>query len=239
MATGFISALTFGFWAGFRLIKNLFKPEMSPAISNAFAHMNEQGKLTIENKDVNNIENGLQIGFTIEEMTNRVQGLLNGIGLKNCFAPIIYVVAHGSSSANNPHHGAHDCGACSGRPGSVNSRVFSAMANHVEVRKLLKERGIDIPITTQFIGALHDTAADEIEYYDVAILNSENRIAHQKNKETFEHALDLNAKERSRRFASINTKAPIKEIRKAIKDRSVSLFEPRPELGHGTILYVL
>lgn len=234
IATGFISALTFGFWAGYRLIKNLFKPQMSPAISNAFAHMNEQGKLTIENKNVNDVENGLQIGFTIEEMTIRVEALLKGIGLIHDFAPIIYVVAHGSSSANNPHHGAHDCGACSGRPGSVNGRVFASMANHHEVRKLLKERGIDIPSSTQFVGALHDTAADEIEFYDVAVLNNENKSNHQKYKETFEHALDLNAKERSRRFASINTKAPIKEIRKAIKDRSVSLFEPRPELGHGT-----
>ena len=46
--------------------------------------------------------------------------------------------------------------------------------------------------------------------------------------------MDLNAKERSRRFASINTKQDIKKVRKAILDRSVSLFEPRPELGHGT-----
>lgn len=234
IATGYLSALTFGFWAGYRLIKNLFKPTMSPAISNAFAHMNEQGKLTIENTDIHNIENGLQIGFTINEMASRVQALLNGIGLIKEFAPIIYIVAHGSSSANNPHHGAHDCGACSGRPGSVNARVFAAMANHVEVRKILYDKGIEIPSTTQFVGALHDTAADEIEFYDVAILNIENKQAHLTHKESFERALDLNAKERSRRFASINTKAPIKEIRKAIKQRSVSLFEPRPELGHGT-----
>ncbi len=234
ISSGFLSALTFGFWAGYRLIKNLFKPEMSPAISNAFAHMNEQGKLTIENKNINDTENGLQIGFTIEEMTNRVEALLNGIGLLNHFANLIYVVAHGSSSANNPHHGAHDCGACSGRPGSVNSRVFAAMANHAEVRKQLTQRGILIPSTTQFVGALHDTAADEIEYYDVTVLNETNRIAHQKNRQTFEDALDLNAKERSRRFASINTKSELKKIRKAIKERSVSLFEPRPELGHGT-----
>ncbi len=234
IASGFISALTFGFWAGYRLVKNLFQPKMSPAISNAFAHMNEQGKLTIHNKNINDRENGLQIGFTIEEMTNRVEGLLHGIGLLDNFASIIYVVAHGSSSANNPHHGAHDCGACSGRPGSVNSRVFSSMANDAEVRKLLKIRGIDIPVSTQFVGALHDTAADEIEYYDLAILNEINAKKHIHNKLTFENALDLNAKERSRRFASINTKAEIKKIRKAIKDRSVSLFEPRPELGHGT-----
>jgi hypothetical protein len=232
--TGFLSALTFGFWAGFRLIQNLFKPQMSPAISNAFAHMNEQGKLTIENKSITDIENGLQIGFTIEEMALRVEALLNGIGLTKNFSPIIYVVAHGSSSANNPHHGAHDCGACSGRPGSVNSRVFSSMANHIEVRKLLKQKGIDIPESTQFVGALHDTAADEIEYYDTELLHTENAKSHKIHVQTFENALDLNAKERSRRFASIDTKMDIKKIRKAIKERSVSLFEPRPELGHGT-----
>ena len=234
LATGYLSALTFGFWAAFRLVKNLFSPEMSPAISNAFAHMNEQGKLTIENQNINDAENGLQIGFTTTEMTNRVQGLLNGIGLIDNFAPIIYIVAHGSSSANNPHHGAHDCGACSGRPGSVNARVFAAMANHEEVRKNLKIKGIDIPSSTQFVGALHDTAADEIAYYDTNILYETNAKAHQRNKITFENALDLNAKERSRRFASIDTKASLKKIRKAIKQRSVSLFEPRPELGHGT-----
>ena len=82
LITGFLSALTFGFWAGFRLMKNLFKPQMSPAISNAFAHMSPQGKLTIENKNLEDRENNLQIGFTIPEMAARVEALLNGIGLK-------------------------------------------------------------------------------------------------------------------------------------------------------------
>ncbi|MBP8034593.1 MAG: DUF2309 domain-containing protein, partial [Bacteroidia bacterium] len=232
--TGFLSAISLGFLAGLRLIQNLWSPKMSPAISNAFAHMNMQGQLTIENKDLKDIENGLQVGFTVEEMATRVASLLNGIALTKNFAPIVYVVAHGSSSANNPHHGAHDCGACSGRPGSVNARVFAAMANHNQVRSILKLQGIDIPIETQFIGALHDTAADEMEYYDLSILNEKNIIQHKKNKQIFESALDLNAKERSRRFASINTKQNIKKIRLAIKQRSVSLFEPRPELGHGT-----
>ena len=59
LITGFFSAFTFGFWAGIRLIQNLFKPKMSPAISNAFAHMNEQGKLTIENKDIKLFERQL------------------------------------------------------------------------------------------------------------------------------------------------------------------------------------
>jgi len=231
---GYLITLTLGFWAVIRLMLNLFKPKMSPAISNAFTHMTKDSQLTIENKNTEDKENGLQIGFTVEEMTNRVEGLLRGVGLLKEFAPIIYVIAHGSSSANNPHHGAHDCGACSGRPGSVNSRVFSFMANHPKVRELLKQRGIDIPAGTQFVGALHDTAADQIEYYDEAKLNADNQQRNQKNKALFENALDLNAKERSRRFSSINTKMSLKKVRKEILDRSVSLFEPRPELGHGT-----
>ncbi len=232
--TGLFGSLVLGFWAGIRIIQNLFFPKMSPAISNAFTHMGKGGELTIENKSLEDRENDLQIGFTIEEMTNRVEGLLRGTGLIKDFAPLIYVIAHGSSSANNPHHGAHDCGACSGRPGSVNARVFAFMANHLQVRELLSKRGIDIPDETQFVGGLHDTAADQVEFYDIQNLNISNKSRHIQNNKAFESALDLNAKERSRRFASINTRASLKKVRKVILERSVSMFEPRPELGHGT-----
>lgn len=231
---GFLTTVTLGFWAVVRTFLNLFRPQMSPAISNAFAHMNDRAKLTIENQGLEERENDLQIGFTVEEMAARVEGQLRGMGLIENFAPIVYVIAHGSSSANNPHHGAHDCGACSGRPGSVNARVFAFMANHLKVRDILRSKGINIPAETQFVGALHDTAADEIGYFDQGFLTSQNAALHLKNKAAFEKALDLNAKERSRRFASISSKMDIRKIRKAMKDRSVSLFEPRPELGHGT-----
>jgi len=217
-----------------KLVQQLFNPKMSPAISNAFAHQRKDAELTVENSNTAETENDLQIGFTVKEMTNRVEALLRGIGLIENFAPLIYVIAHGSSSANNPHHGAHDCGACSGRPGSVNAKVFSIMANHDKVRNELALRGVNIPAETQFVGALHDTAADEIEYYITSTLTAENKNAHQANCKNIETALDLNAKERSRRFASIPTKAPLRKIRNAIKQRSVSMFEPRPELGHGT-----
>lgn len=231
---GFVHSVVFGYWAGIKLFLNLIKPKMSPAISDAFSHMGKDSLLTIENKHPDDRENGWQIGFTVIEMADRVEGLLKGIGLVNNFAPLVYLVSHGSSSANNPHHGAHDCGACSGRPGATNARVFAFMANHTKVREILAERGVNIPSETQFVGGMHDTASDLMDFFDLDVLSLENQNRHKQNWDQFDQALDLNAKERSRRFASINTRADIRKVRRAVEARSVSLFEPRPELGHGT-----
>lgn len=232
--TGFILSITYGFWALAKKAQMLFRPKMSPAISNAYGHMDSDSVLTIENKHPDDRENGLQIGYTLEQMTARAEGFLRGIGLVKDFAPVVYIVAHGSSSANNPHHGAHDCGACSGRPGATNARVMAFILNHQKVREQLAGKGISIPGQTQFIGSMHDTAADMVGYYDEVLLSPSNRERHLVNRQHFETALNLNAKERSRRFASINTRQKMERVRKAIHDRSVSLFEPRPELGHGT-----
>ena len=67
---------------------------------------------------------------------------------------------------------------------------------------------------------MHDTAADVIGYYDENILAEQNSRQHLINKQHFETALNLNAKERSRRFASINTKQELEQVRKAIHGRS-------------------
>lgn len=230
-----LATLSLGVLSFWKLFQGTFFPKMSPSISDAFAHMHPHGKLTVENKSLDDVEEGLQVGFTIAEMAERVENFLRGIGLIGAFSELIYMVSHGSSSANNPHHGAHDCGACSGRPGCVNARVFAIMANHPKVRAVLREKGIDIPDTTRFVGSMHDTASDLIAYYDDNdTLSAAQASLHREAKAAFEAALDLNAKERSRRFASIDTNQSIKAVRKAIQDRSVSLFEPRPELGHGT-----
>jgi uncharacterized protein len=232
---GWLVSQTFGFWAAFKLFLNLFRPSLGPATATSFQHMDKQSKLTIQNKHPNDQENDLQIGFTIEEMADRVEGLLKSIGLVKDFAPVIYVIGHGSSSVNNPHYAAYDCGACSGRPGSVNARVICFMANHPEVRTLLSLRGIEIPEATQFLGGLHDTTRDEIAFYDEESLTRRNREMHQTHVKTFESALLQNAKERSRRFYSIKTNGlDDHSIHQKIKERSVSLFEPRPELNHAT-----
>jgi uncharacterized protein YbcC (UPF0753/DUF2309 family) len=231
---GFVVSQILGFWSAFRLFLNIFRPTMSPATSYSFRHMDKFGKLSIENKNPAHQEGGLQIGFTIDEMTTRVEGLLKSIGLTDNFAPLIYVIGHGSSSVNNPHYSAYDCGACSGRPGSVNARVICFMANHPKVRENLAEKGIHIPANTQFVGGLHDTTRDEISFFDEDAISSQNLTNHQKNYQVFQTALDYNAKERSRRFKSIDTKLSPQKTHQKILNRSVSLFEPRPELNHAT-----
>ncbi len=231
---GWLISQTLGFWSAFLLFINIFKPSMGPATASSFKHMSKKSQLTIENKSLDDRENDLQIGFTIDEMANRVEALLKSIGLVKDFAPIIYVIGHGSSSVNNPHYAAYDCGACSGRAGSVNSRVVSFMGNHLKVREILKTRGIDIPEATQFLGGLHDTTRDEIIFFDENSLSKKNLELHNKNEVTFAKALDYNAKERSRRFESIDSHLTPAQIHDKILTRSVSLFEPRPELNHAT-----
>ncbi|HCW07209.1 MAG TPA: DUF2309 domain-containing protein, partial [Cytophagales bacterium] len=142
--TGWLISQTLGFWSAFKLFLNIFKPSMSPATATSFKHMDHTASLTIENKNPTDQENGLQIGFTVEEMTDRTEALLKSTGLVKDFAPIVYIVGHGSTSTNNPHYAAYDCGACAGRAGSVNSRGGAYPAHPPRVREILDTRGVTI-----------------------------------------------------------------------------------------------
>jgi uncharacterized protein YbcC (UPF0753/DUF2309 family) len=71
-------------------------------------------------------------------------------------------------------------------------------------------------------------------YYDLKVLSDVNFAKHNEIKLKFDRALSANAKERSRRFMSINTKKSSVKVHEKVKLRTVSLFEPRPELNHAT-----
>jgi len=231
---GWVIAQTVGFWSAFKLFINVFKPSISPASASSFRHMESDSFLTIENQNQDEKVNGYQVGYTIQEMSDRVETVLRSIGLTENFAPLIYVTGHGASSTNNTHFAAYDCGACSGRPGSVNARAFSYMANHAEVRNIISGKGISIPDDTIFVGGLHDTTCDDIHYYDLEKLSADHRTQHSRNMGVIQKALSLNAKERSRRFDLVNTKKDPETVHKRVRLRAVSLFEPRPEYNHAT-----
>lgn len=231
---GWIISQTLGFSAALKLFLNIWKPTLTPATSASFKHLNKKSKLIIEHDSSFENVDGLQVGFTVEEMADRVEGLLKSIGFVSNFAPIVYIVGHGATSVNNTHYAGYDCGACCGRPSSVNAKVACFAANHPEVREILKNRGITIPDVTQFLPALHDTTRDEIAFYDEETLTASNKELHLQNEITFAKALSRNAKERSRRFDTIDSTQSLEKVHEKIKRRSVSLFEPRPELNHAT-----
>lgn len=231
---GWAISQTMGFWSALKLAKNIFYPSATPAMVSSFKHMDPRGKLSIVSKNPENKHHGLQVGFTIEEMADALEGLLKSIGLVQDFAHLVYVIGHGASSVNNTHYAGYDCGACSGRAGSVNARVAATIGNNLEVREVLAKRGLIIPDTTLFVGGLHDTTRDEMEFYDVEDLVDSIRILHERNVKTFEVALDYNAKERSRRFHTIDSRQDAKKVHEQVKKRALSLFVTRPEWNHAT-----
>jgi len=100
-----------------------------------------------------------------DERCRLAEGFLRAIGLTRDFARVVLLVGHGSESKNNAHAAGLDCGACCGQPGDVNARAAAALFNDANVRAGLAARGIQVPATTLFVVALHNTTTDEISLF--------------------------------------------------------------------------
>lgn len=230
---GFVVSQTVGFWSSIKLLLNIFNPKESVGQYNApNDHMDYNSTLIYENTNEER-EDNLIIGFTPAEMIKMVKEELSNTGLTKDFANLVYFFGHGGSSTNNPYFAGYNCGACAGRPSTVNARLFAKMANRKDVRTALEKEGIVIPDSTHFVGGYHDTTQDTFAYFDEDNIPKKLISEHTDYKENFKDALDLNAKERARQFLLIDTKKPANKVHEKVKKRAFSLFEPRPEYNHS------
>ncbi len=173
-------------------------------------------------------------GYTLGEQIALVEGNLRTIGLIANFARWIAIVGHGSMAVNNQFMSGYQCGACGGRRGGINARVFCAFANTKAVRAGLVERGIEIPASTIFMPGEHDTALDHIRWFQLETLDAERRAEFEGIRAQLAVALDRNAKERSRRFADIPLDEPIADTVERVRTRCADYAETRPEYNHAT-----
>ncbi|MBI2480062.1 MAG: DUF2309 domain-containing protein [Planctomycetia bacterium] len=174
------------------------------------------------------------IGYSVDEMAGIVERLLRDIGLTEHFAPVVIMCGHGSSSLNNPHESAYNCGACSGGRGGPNARAFAEMANDVRVREMLAKNGLKIPQDTTFVGAFHNTCDDSVTFFDLDQLPAKHRSRFDRICDVVDETRRRNAHERCRRFESAPLALSFESALRHVEGRSEDLSQARPEYNHAT-----
>lgn len=170
-------------------------------------------------------------GFTVAEQATFVETGLRLYGLTSNFAPVVLLCGHGSATENNPYAAALDCGACGGSHGDPNARVLASMANRVDVRAALRERGILIPDDTRFLPGKHNTTTDEVRLYDLEDVPTTHHAAMERLVSALARARLHAAVERCGRLPGTRRGRTPEEAARTVLAKSADWGQVRPEWG--------
>jgi uncharacterized protein len=112
---------------------------------------------------------------TLNSRVEFAAGILKNLGLTDGHARLVVLCGHASETVNNPYRAGLDCGACGGHSGESNARAAAALLNQADVRRGLRERGIDLSDDVRFMASLHNTTTDEITFFADEMLGDESR----------------------------------------------------------------
>ena len=156
--------------------------------------------------------------------------VLHVMGLDRGLAPLVLLVGHGSQSANNAQAAALDCGACCGQSGEVNARVLARLLNEPQVQAGLRARGIALPDRVAFVAALHNTTTDEIEGFDLDLLDDASRTRWARLQAVFLQAGDQVRRERAATLG-LDPRMPHATLLEQMRRRANDGAQTRPEWG--------
>ena len=168
-----------------------------------------------------------QPGIPESDRVDHAERILRAMSMTGNFGRLVLLAGHGSSSVNNPHATALDCGACAGQTGEASARVVAALLNQAEVRHGLRERGIAIPADTWFLAGLHDTTTDDVRLFDTAEVPDLLAEDLTQLRQWLEQAGDLTRLQRAALLGT--TGLPDREVAANVRRRGRDWSQVRPE----------
>lgn len=169
-------------------------------------------------------------GLGIDDKVALAARVLKAMGLERDFAPLVVLVGHGSQTRNNAQASALDCGACCGQTGEANARSLARLLNETAVRAGLAGQGILIPDDTRFVGALHNTTTDEVEGFDLDLLEPAARERFEKLDAALRRAGDQVRRERAPSLG-LTPRDDHDRLLKQFRRRANDGAQNRPEWG--------
>ncbi|EIM00098.1 hypothetical protein UU5_02452 [Rhodanobacter sp. 115] len=174
------------------------------------------------------------VGLPLERQVALAAGALRVMGIDRQLAPLVVLAGHASQSCNNAHASTLDCGACGGQSGEANVRALAALLNDPEVRAgLAREEGIDVPESTWFVAALHNTTTDEITGFELDLLPASKQARWQQLQQTLAAAGDRVRRERAPTLW-MSADGDVTEVLERFRRRANDGSETRPEWGLTT-----